>query len=699
MGVRATMSLSILCGGRLWGLIACHHYQPRIPPHHVRTALRQVCELVAEVSMLRIEALQQLQAAGDTVALDQTLLLLQQELLQEEDPQVVLHRQLPELLSAFDASALCVRIGKLSYVGGESGADATPEDALDDLAGMLEPSRTAAGVVQRLDLHGPGAAALRTLPVAAGVLVAHQFGESLELCAFTRPEMVTEVHWAGAPTKQLTALPDGRVVLEPRRSFELWSEQVGGTARPWLPAQAEACERLLRILSDNFKRREHKTLEQELRWRAHHDHLTGLYNRRSVEESLEQRMGASRYESAVMLIDLDHFKMINDTHGHGAGDRLLQELSLRLSAVIRPTDILSRVGGDEFLLLAEMSVPEPALALAMAARLHKAMEEPFVIDGQLQRLSISVGIAIPPGHGTNATDLMRRADLALYRAKHSGRASTVIFDAALEAGLSASYELERDLQDAIARNELSLVFQPEVDLGSGRVVGLEALLRWQHPTRGAIEPSVFIPLAERSDLITKLGQWVARTALATQATWRQNTDFNVPVALNVSMMEVLSGKLVEQIGALLREFKLPAGCLGVELTESVIMKDLVLTKNVLRGLRQLGVATALDDFGTGYSSLSYLRQLPLSCLKVDQSFTADLTRDAHSRSLTQAIIRMAEALKMTTIAEGVETRGQLSWLREHECTIGQGYLFSHPVIAPMVQSSIERIEAGWHGLQ
>jgi predicted signal transduction protein with EAL and GGDEF domain len=294
------------------------------------------------------------------------------------------------------------------------------------------------------------------------------------------------------------------------------------------------------------------------------------------------------------------------------------------------SDNLSRMGGDEFLLLAEMPAPDHGLAVAVAARLHGAVEQPFDVEGKPVRLGLSVGIAVPPGHGTNSTDLMRRADLALYRAKKSGRAGTVIFDARLEDGLLGTYELERDLQEAKGNGQLSLVFQPEVDLDNGRVVGLEALVRWNHPTRGPIGPSVFIPIAERSDLIMQIGQWVLRTAIATQADWR------------------------------LREYQMPASCMSVEVTESVIMKDPRIAMSVLSSLKRLGVAAALDDFGTGYSSLAYLRQLPLTCLKVDQSFTADLTRDAHSRGLTQAIIRMAEALQMTTIAEGIETRGQLS---------------------------------------
>jgi diguanylate cyclase (GGDEF)-like protein len=567
-----------------------------------------------------------------------------------------------------------------------------------EVAALFGVTSTQAGVLLRTDLLTGRGATLVTLPEAAGVLAVQQSGDALEICAFTRPEVAQEVAWAGAPIKRVVTAANGRVRLEPRRSFDLWRETIAGSARAWSAAEVSACERLLRILSDSCKRHLHKSLEHELRFRAHHDQLTGLVNRRSMEESMNERLGASRYDSAVMLIDLDHFKMINDTHGHAAGDRLLRDLSLRLSAVIRPSDVLARVGGDEFLLLAEMPAPDHAVAVAIAGRLHSAVVQPFDIDGQSVRLGLSVGISIPPGHGINATDLMRRADLALHRAKKLGRSGTVIFDAQLEEGLLGAYELERDLQDALGNDELSLVYQPEVNLRTGRVVGLEALARWTHPTRGPIGPSVFIPIAERSDLITQIGQWVVRTAISAQADWRAEGRTSPPVAVNVSMTEVSSGKLVDNIGRLLGEYQMPSECLTVELTESVIMKDPRVAMNVLNGLKNLGIATALDDFGTGYSSLSYLRHLPLACLKVDQSFTEDLIVDAHSRSLAQAIIRMAQALKMTTIAEGVETRDQLRWLRDHTCAVGQGYWFSHPIPAALVHATTERIEAGWKAL-
>ena len=693
MGVRATMSLSIMSDGKLWGLLACHHYQPRNASHLVINALRQVCELIAEFVAVRIEALSQLESTHNKLLIEHLLNRINQALLLDENVQSVLDRWLSQLLLALSADGFYANVGDLRYAGESAGAVTPRSEVFDEVARLFD--RNVSSVLQRVDLRAEGGKPLVCLPAAAGLLAAHQVGEQLEFCAFTRPEVATEVHWAGAPTKLVATSQDGRVVLQPRRSFEVWKQTVAGTARDWSRTEADACERLLRILSDNGKRRTHSELQQILVWHAHHDHLTGLLNRRTLEEALARHLIESRYDFALMLIDLDNFKMINDTKGHAVGDRLLQELSRRLTAAIRPTDTLARVGGDEFMLLAKMPQPDSAIAVQMAARLHAAVFPPFDLEGYSTRLGISIGIAIPPMHGTNATDLMRRADVALYSAKKLGRSRSILFDPALELELVSAYEVERDLHEAIAKGQLWLAFQPEVDLATGKVVGLEALARWEHPTRGAIGPNEFIPIAEHSGLIKPIGQWVVRTVIATQAEWRRAGFRSPPVAVNVSMTEITSGRLVEHIGAMLSEFSMPPECLGVELTESVIMSDPALALKVLQNLRKLGITTALDDFGTGYSSLSHLRQLPLTSLKVDRSFTAALTDDEHSRSLTQAIIRMADSLTMATIAEGVETPAQLQWLVAHDCNIGQGFLFSHPVPAAAVHRTVERIESAW----
>jgi PAS domain S-box-containing protein len=323
MGVRATMSLSIVCDGKLWGLIACHHYQPRVPPYHVRNALRRLCELMAEVSAMRIETLTQLASAHEAVALDQLLLNFQQSVLQEEDTKAVLARVLPELLAAFQASALCVRIGDLVYVGGETLTSASDSGVLDEVATRFRIAPPAAGSLQRTDLLTPQGEKLATLPQAAGLLAVRRGTQPLEICAFTRPEVVEEVDWAGAPAKNVTVTPDGQVRLEPRRSFDLWKERVAGTSRPWSTSDLDACERLLRILSDACERHLRKAMELELRFRVHHDHLSSLQRANStLEREVGERVRAQ-----------DNLRQVNETLEVRVADRTAQLAALNQQQV------------------------------------------------------------------------------------------------------------------------------------------------------------------------------------------------------------------------------------------------------------------------------------------------------------------------------------------------------------------------------
>jgi predicted signal transduction protein with EAL and GGDEF domain len=359
---------------------------------------------------------------------------------------------------------------------------------------------------------------------------------------------------------------------------------------------------------------------------------------------------------------------------------------------MREFDLLARLGGDEFMLLLQIPHPNAATALTFAERLHQAMAAPFDIKGQQFRLGISVGIAIPPAHGRSVSELLRHADLALYQAKSEGRSRSVVFELAMAANQLEHYLLERDLDEAVERNQLSLVFQPKVDLISRKVVGLEALVRWNHPTRGQNSPSAFIPIAEHSDQIIRIDRWVMRSAIAEQARWRTQGQLALPISINLSMADILSPNLVGYLTGLLEEYQVPPSALEIEVTESCFMRQLTETQDVLRSLNDSGMITALDDFGTGFSSLSYLRQLPLQCLKIDQSFTRTMLQDPNAEKLTQAIVAMGIALKMTVVAEGVETREQMNWLLAHGCHVGQGYFFSPPVPPAAVQQVIERIE-------
>jgi diguanylate cyclase (GGDEF)-like protein len=692
MGVRATLTLSIVCEGKLWGLIACHHHSPRTPPHQLQDGMRHLSELLAEIANMRIEGLTNLEAVRHRLMLDRLMNQFHQDLIQEGDIPNVLELWLPELLPAFNANTMGVQIGTLACIGGPGKRQGSTHQILDEVGSRLDSRNTSPGVLMWDDLLTSQRKSLVLLPEAAGLLLAQRHDGDLIYCFMTREETVQQVRWGGEPVKEVIALPDGRVRLEPRRSFAEWQQSVKGHSDPWQQIEADALQNLLRILSEVNKLQANRKMQETLHWRAHHDHLTGLYNRRAMEDEVSRRLDDAQYNTALMLLDLDHFKKINDTYGHETGDLVLQQLSQRLKAVVREFDLLARLGGDEFMLLLQIPHPSAASALTFAERLHQAVAAPFDIKGQQFRLGISVGIAIPPGHGRTVSELLRHADLALYQAKSRGRSRSVVFELAMAASQRDYYLLERDLDEAVDRNQLSLVFQPKVDLITRKVVGLEALVRWNHPTRGQSSPGAFIPIAEHSDQILRIDRWVMRNAIAAQANWLRHGLANLPVAINLSIADILSPNLVAYLAELLEEYQVPANALQVEVTESCFMRQLDETQNVLRALNDTGISTALDDFGTGFSSLSYLRQLPLQCLKIDQSFTQSMLDDPNAEKLTQAIVAMGNALKMHIVAEGVETREQMNWLLANGCHIGQGYFFSPPVPPEDVHQVIERIE-------
>ena len=693
MGVRATLTMSIVMDAQLWGLIACHHHAPKVEPYQVREGLRQVCELTAEVANMRIETLTKLQLVAQRLELSNLLGAFHQALLLGDDIASVLRDHLPLLLKAFKANTLGVKIGSLVYVGGPGRRPFPAQHAVAEVLTRIDPENHSPGVLMWDDLLAGAHAALPSLPQAAGMLLAHRYEESMIFCFVTRPELVRQVRWAGQPLKDSTALPDGRIGLAPRRSFAEWQQRVEGHGEPWGEVEAEGLQSLLQILSEVNKLRINRNLNEKLRWRAHHDPLTGLYNRRTMEDEVTLRLEEGQFDAALMLLDLDHFKKINEAYGHATGDQMLLQFGRRLGAVIRDCDLLGRLGGDEFMLLFQMDHADPALTLHFAQRLHQTVLSPFEIHGQQLRMTVSVGIAIPPGHGRTVGELLRRADLALYHAKSQGRSRSAVFDFSMDSDQLNIYLLERDLNEAVEQNELSLVFQPKVDLASRRVVGIEALVRWNHPTRGQTPPATFIPLAERNDQIVQIDRWVMRHAIEAQARWREQGLATLPVAVNLSMADILSSNLVEYLCALLDEFQVPADALEVEVTESCAMRELGKTRSVLSALNQRGIATTLDDFGTGFSSLSYLRQLPLQSIKIDQSFTYSMLQDPSAETLTEAIVAMGVALKMLVVAEGVESEQQMNWLLAHGCHLGQGYFFSPPVGSDAIHEVIERIES------
>ncbi len=424
-----------------------------------------------------------------------------------------------------------------------------------------------------------------------------------------------------------------------------------------------------------------KESESKLDHLAHHDSLTGLPNRLLLHARIEHSLERARRNGtrlAVLFLDLDHFKNINDTLGHPVGDLLLQETARRLAACVREEDTVARLGGDEFTLLLE-DLQDAHFAGEAAQRILAALAEKFVLQGHEVFVTCSIGISLFPGDGADVTTLLKNADSALYRAKEQGRDNYQFYTQELTARALERLALEASLRHAVPRGELRLHYQPQVDLYSGRVVGMEALLRWQHPQRGLVPPAEFIPLAEESGLILPIGEWVLRTACARLKAWIDAGLPKIRVAVNLSSRQFNQKNLFDTVAGVLRDTGLDPHCLELELTESLIMRDPEAAIATLARLRSLGVYFSIDDFGTGYSSLSYLKRFPIDRIKIDQSFVRNITTAPEDAAVSQAIISLSHSLNLKTVAEGVETAEQREFLRSRQCDEVQGFHFSRPL--------------------
>jgi diguanylate cyclase (GGDEF)-like protein len=435
---------------------------------------------------------------------------------------------------------------------------------------------------------------------------------------------------------------------------------------------------------------ERRLAEQRLGHMARHDALTGLPNRVVFREYMDQEAGRrSRSSSlAVLCLDLDHFKYVNDTFGHAVGDALLCAVAERLRNNVRGNDVVVRLGGDEFALL-QIGVDQPQQSTALARRIIEILRHPFELGTQQVAVGASVGIAYDRHGRMNAEELLKNADMALYRAKDDGRGTFRFFDPLMNSQAQARHVLESGLRTALANDEFAILFQPILDAQTGALNRLEALVRWQHPRRGLIEPSEFIPVAEEIGLIVPIGEWTLQEACRRATEW----PGDVPVAVNLSPAQLRNANLRHAVRGALHESGLPPGRLELEITETALLQNTAETLGTLHRLRALGVAFSLDDFGTGFSSIGCLRTFPFDRIKIDRSFIRDLKPGSDAGAIVRAIVDLGNALGMSVTAEGVETEEQLRMLRAESCAEVQGYLFSPPVAAEDVVALIARIRA------
>ncbi|MDO9227864.1 MAG: EAL domain-containing protein [Pseudomonadota bacterium] len=465
---------------------------------------------------------------------------------------------------------------------------------------------------------------------------------------------------------------------------EIWNRRKNGDVFPeWLNISMVKDERgqiaqYVGVFSDISAMKESESRLDHL---AHHDPLTSLPNRLLLNARMEHALARAHRGNtllAVLFLDLDHFKNINDTLGHPIGDLLLQEVAQRLVQCVREEDTVARLGGDEFTILLE-ELDDSRFASSVAQKIIAVLAERFMLQGHEVFVTCSVGISIYPGDGGDITSLFKNADSALYRAKEQGRNNYQYYTEELTIRAMERLAMENDLRHALQRNELVLHYQPQVDLYNGCIIGMEALLRWQHPEIGLISPNAFIPLAEETGLIIPIGEWVLRTACARLKAWMDEGLPKIRMGVNLSSRQFNQNNLDEVVAAVLHDTGLPPDCLELELTERIIMQDAESTITILQKLRALGVQFSIDDFGTGYSSLSYLKRFPIDRIKIDQSFVREIISSAEDAAVSQAIISLAHSLNLKTVAEGVETAEQQEFLRTLQCDEIQGFHFSRPV--------------------
>lgn len=468
------------------------------------------------------------------------------------------------------------------------------------------------------------------------------------------------------------------------------TDEIGGLAATF-NTMAEHLENAVLTRENELLYR--KNMEKLLAQQANYDVLTGLPNRnlltRRLTRAIEQKKHDKDYDFAVLFMDLDRFKIVNDSLGHTIGDQLLIEVGKRLETCIRPDDMAARLGGDEFAIFAN-KIKETRDVLLVAERIQSALEEEFDLQGHKVFSSASFGVTLSKAGYSIAEELIRDSDTAMYRAKTRGKGYCEIFDSEMHAEMKKRLQLETDLRRAVDNREFSVVYQPIVSLSNWEVTGAEALIRWKHTDHGYVSPSVFIPIAEENGLILSIGEWILKTACAQNQAWHESGYRHLQVNVNFSIRQFQNHDHMKTIKKALRETGMPAQFLNIEITESVIMD--AESVEVLNGIHELGAQNSIDDFGTGYSSLSVLTRLPINALKIDKSFIQNLNVDPNSPEIIKAIIAMAHSLDLTVVAEGVETEEQLKFLRSNHCDKIQGYLVCRPVDE---QRLMEFLEKGW----
>lgn len=668
MGVAATLAISLIPDDALWGMLICHHRTPR----RVSARVRALCDLIGQLMSFLIGEKGQSEQLAERVARVQVLDAIGERVTTAAATPVTALLEKPEdVLALLEADGALIQIGNQAQLIGQTpalpearaiaaamrarcGGEVASTDALGTTCPEFAPlAATASGVVALPILHGPDDAIL-----------------------WFREQVTQTVTWGGEPEKPAEG-EAGR--LTPRKSFAAWQSVIQGHSRPWKEVDLELAKDLRRLITGAMLR--NLEVQTRLAGLRHYDALTGLPNRRLLEERLATRQTNPAAPPATMIfLDLDRFKTVNDSLGHAVGDDLLVQVANRLVENVPSHHLIARIGGDEFVILCESA--SLAEGQEVADAVMAAFRAPFQLAGKPYRLSTSVGVS-QAGSG-QPDHMLRSADSAMYAAKRGGGDRAVTFDASLHEAALHKLEIEQDLHQALERDEFEVHYQPLARLLSGEILGFEALLRWRHPERGLVSPADFVPLAEETGLISSIGAWVLRQALQQARAWRGMSGRDLFVSVNVSAQQAARPDFPAEVADALAEAGLPPDALLLDVTEGIVAQDVAIGH--LEAIRRSGVRIAIDDFGAGYSSLACLQTLPVSELKIDKLFVARLGQDARQSTVMRALIQLAHAMSMTVIAEGVEDGRQWAELRSLGCDAAQGFWISRPVPAAEAQS-------------
>ena len=816
MGVQATMTISLMKDGELWGMVSCHHPNPRTPPTQLRRVTKLLCSLVAEIAVARIDTLARDAADSRARAFLNAPNQLELYFHTSQDFVVSVQRSLSELVGAMNVQAHGLMMAGTWLCTPQ--IDPELRDFLVTHAHTLHPGEHL--VTDQLLARLPDGVTWGQDWPGALVYAIPGFADSYLF--FFREKVALQVHWAGAPGKEVAQTLNGLQVLGPRASFQRWTQQIQGQCAPWEEPVMAAAQAMAKGISGVYRTHQNKQMQAELHllgsymehlndmvvvtdtesvdlpgprivfvnqafvrrtgysreevlgksprilqgpqtqrapldalraamltwspitvelinytksgetfwvemsltaianaqgWYTHwvaierditerkraetdiqtlanYDPLTGLPNRRMLIDRLQLALRTSqRYNrnGALLFIDLDNFKDLNDTAGHHIGDELLKQASQRLMTQVRVQDLVARLGGDEFVVMLENLSADTAEAASaaqqVAQKIVDTLSHAYDLEGHAYNSTASVGVSlfVCDSHSGSVEEMLKQSDFAMYQAKGAGRNTWRFFDPATQAVLMARSSIEADLKLAMTKNQLEMHYQVIVDQAR-KVTGVEVLLRWRHPVRGWVSPVEFIPIAEQSGLILHIGQWVLQTSCELLATWAQvpeRSDWTM--AVNVSARQVGQADFVDIVTRLILQSGCNPALLKLELTESLLQHDFDGTVAKMDALRALGVQFSIDDFGTGYSSLSYLRRLPVSVLKIDRSFVMDIEQDEGDRAICKTVLALGQTLNLRIVAEGVETEAQFAFLEANGCDKFQGYLFGRPV--PLAQLS------------